>query len=61
MYLPTYLLKAYCRDIANGKAHSSGEVYDLLKNFYTVPQLESMNLWGKMDNKIASLGGCSHL
>lgn len=61
IYLPTYLLKAYCQDIANGKTHSNGAVYDLFKNLYTVAQLEAMNLWAKMDNKIASLGGCSHL
>ncbi len=60
-YLPGYLLKAYCRDMANGKSHSNGEVFDLFKNLYTIAQLEAMNLWGKMDNKIASLGGCSHL
>ncbi len=60
-YLPTYLLKAYCQDIAGGKTHTNGAVFDLYKKLYTVAQLEAMNLWGKMDAKIASLGGCSHL
>ena len=60
-YLPTYLLKAYCTDMATAKTHGAGGVYDLFKNFYTVAQLEAMNLWGKMDAKIASLGGCAHL
>jgi hypothetical protein len=60
-YLPTYLLKAYCQDIAGGKTHSDGAVFNLYKNLYTVAQLEAINLWGKMDTKIASLGGCSHL
>ena len=60
-YLPTYLLKAYCRDITNGKTHANGEVFDLYKDLYTLAQLEAMNLWTKMDTKIASLGGCSEL
>jgi hypothetical protein len=60
-YLPTYLLKAYCQDMAGAKSHSNGAVFDIYKRYYSVPQLEAMNLWGKMDNKIASLGGCAHL
>lgn len=60
-YLPTYVLKAYCQDIAGGKTHANGAVFDIYKKLYTVAQLEAMNLWGKMDTKIASLGGCSHL
>ena len=60
-YLPSYLLKAYCRDMAHGKNHANGEVFDMFKDLYTVAQLEAMNLWGKMDNRIASLGGCNHL
>jgi hypothetical protein len=60
-YLPTYLLQAYCQDIVGGKTHSNGAVFDIYKKLYTVAQLEAMNLWGKMDTKIASLGGCSHL
>jgi hypothetical protein len=60
-WLPTYLLKAYCSDMAAGKTHANGSVYDIYKKLYTVAQLEAQNLWGKMDAKIASLGGCAHL
>jgi hypothetical protein len=59
-YLPKYLLYSYCQDMTNGKTHANGEVFDIYHNVYTVAQLEAQNLWGKMDNKIAALGGCNN-
>lgn len=58
-YLPTYLLKRYCNDKANGKTHANGEVFDTLKKVYTVAQLEALDLWTRMDTKITALGGCA--
>ena len=60
-YLPNYLLHKYCSDIANGKTHANGEVFDTLSLNYTVAQLEAQNLWTRMDAKIAGFGGCAHV
>lgn len=61
IYLPNYLLHKYCSDIANGKTHANGEVFDTLSLNYTVAQLEAQNLWTRMDAKIAGFGGCAHV
>jgi hypothetical protein len=58
-YLPNYLLHAYCSDKAAGKAHGDGQVFDVFKLNYTVAQLETENLWSRMDAKIAGFGGCA--
>ncbi len=60
-YLPNYLLHAYCSDIANGKTHANGQVFDIFSRNYTVAQLEALNLWTRMDAKIAGFGGCAHV
>ena len=59
-YLPNYLLKAHCDDIANGKSHSDGKVFDLFKRYYAVTELEGKQFWERMDSKIAALGGCAN-
>ena len=61
VYLPNYLLHAYCSDIANGKGHGNGQVFDTLSLNYTVAQLEAQTLWTRMDAKIAGFGGCAHV
>ena len=60
-YLPLYLLRLYCNDQAAGKTHANGEVAALLSSVYTVAELEADNLWGRMDAKIALLGGCDNI
>jgi hypothetical protein len=60
-YLPNYLLRAYCQDMAAGKTHANGGVFDIFSRNYTVAQLEAQNLWGRMDAKIAGFGGCGHI
>jgi len=60
-YLPNYLLHAYCSDIANGKGHGNGQVFDTLSLNYTVAQLEAQALWTRMDAKLAGFGGCAHV
>ena len=58
-YLPNYLLHAYCSDQAAGAGHAGGEVADIFDGVYTVAQLEAQDLWGRMDAKLAALGGCA--
>lgn len=60
-YLPNYLLHAYCVDLSTGKTHANGQVFDIFSRNYSVAQLEAENLWGRMDAKIASFGGCAHV
>jgi hypothetical protein len=60
-YLPNYLLRAYCSDIANQKGHGNGQVFDILSPNYTVPQLQAQSLWTRMDAKIEALGGCPQI
>ncbi|GAA4466657.1 hypothetical protein GCM10023189_49120 [Nibrella saemangeumensis] len=59
IYLPNYLLRAYCDDIAAGKSHANGKVFEIFSRHYTVAQLEGLTLWTRMDAKIAGFGGCS--
>jgi hypothetical protein len=61
VYLPNYVLRKYCADITNGKTHANGEVLDVFSRNYTVAQLEAEDLWGRMDTKIAGLGGCGNV
>ena len=60
-YLPNYLLHAYCSDIANGRTHGNGQVFDTLSRNYTVAELEAQSLWTRMDAKIAGFGGCVYV
>ena len=62
-YLPRFLLKVYCQDMQQGLSHANGTVWNYYFNggYYTLAELEAMNLWGRMDSKIAMLGGCNNL
>ncbi|MFQ5925461.1 MAG: hypothetical protein ACE5IE_05640 [Dehalococcoidia bacterium] len=60
-YLPNYLLYKHCSDLAAGRDRASSQVYDIFKDNYTLAALEAANLWGRMDAKIASFGGCAHV
>jgi hypothetical protein len=61
-YLSDALLRRRCADIKAGiTSHAASAVYADLKGIYTVAELESMNLWNRIDAKLASMGGCSSL
>lgn len=58
-YLPMYLLYRYCDDQAAGRSHAEGHVYnDLFRPIYTLSELNAAHLWSRMDEKLATLGGC---
>jgi hypothetical protein len=59
-HLPPAMLRDYCNDQAAGKSHAHGVVAENLGS-YTVAQLEAHHLWSKMDDKIASIGGCDQV
>src|SRR5262249_50893808 len=54
-YPSAYVLDLYCSDQANHKDHASGRVYkEYFCRFYTVPQLENLGLWQRLDQKVAN-------
>lgn len=58
-YLPMDLLNTYCRDQAAGLSHSQGAVYkEIFKRLYKLSELNAAHLWKRMDEKLATLGGC---
>jgi len=61
IYLPLKLLRDYCVDQAQGRSHETGTVAQYFSDWYSVADLESIDLWGRLDAKIASLGGCGAL
>ena len=60
-FLPMYLLEIHCRDKAANRSHADSSVFETFNRNYTVAQLEAMNLWQRLDDKVASLGGCANI
>jgi hypothetical protein len=61
-YLPNYLLRGYCRDIATGAVRGQSDfVYKTFAQWYTLDQVEAMGLWDRLDAKVASFGGCANV
>ena len=62
-YLPLALLRMHCnyvRYVGNGKTHADAyaDNYLGLLRYYSVEELEAIDLWGIIEAKIKSLGGC---
>jgi hypothetical protein len=54
-YPSAWTLNLYCSDIANGKDHATGRVYnEYFYRFYTVPQAESLGVWQRLDQKMVN-------
>ena len=64
-YLPQWLLRVRCGDIASGVSNADSWVYRPgtagIGKYWTVAELEAMNFWERMDAKIAQYGGCSKI
>jgi hypothetical protein len=64
-YLSNYLLRLHCADVAAGRGPAQSQVFDPqvggLGRYYTVAQLQAMNLWTRLDAKITALGGCANV
>ena len=58
-YLPAWLMRRHCDDRAVGRNHANSLVARAFDRNYTVAELEAMRLWERLDEKIASLGGCN--
>jgi hypothetical protein len=60
-YLSDELLRNHCADLAANKSHADSDVFNSLKGNYTVAELEGQGLWGRIEAKITSLGGCAQI
>ena len=65
-YLTDYILKLRCNDILQGVTNeANSSVYKdsslRLYKFYTVSELQTTNLWGRLDARITARGGCSNI
>ena len=64
-HLSNPLLQYHCQDLAAGRGHAQSRVYDPqvtgLGNYYTVLELEAMQLWTRLDARLAAIGGCANV
>lgn len=61
-HLSNRVLHRRCDDMRNGITNrAASSVYADVQRIYTVGELEAMDLWNRLDAKIAELGGCSKL
>ncbi len=60
-HLPDRLLHIRCADIAAGLPRLESGVLDSFRRFYTLTELEEVNLWERLDAKTESFGGCEHV
>jgi hypothetical protein len=58
-YGSDYLLNDYCHDLAGNKTHANGQVYQDLSDYYTLSQLESMQLWQILQFKQLATNWCA--
>jgi len=58
-HLPDYLLRARCDDLVAGTMPAQSRVFEIFSLNYTLAQLQALNLWQRIDAKIATLGGCA--
>jgi hypothetical protein len=61
-HLSDWVLRRRCTDIEAGVTnHAQSAVYADLRRIYSVAELEGIDLWNRLDAKLASLGGCSRV
>lgn len=49
--LPKYLVALYCQDKAAGLAKDKGKVYGMLKDYYSMAELDALQFWQRIDEK----------
>jgi hypothetical protein len=53
------LMNAYCQDQASHASEANGQVYALLEPFYSLQQLQGMQLWQILDFKQIATNWCA--
>jgi hypothetical protein len=61
VHLPDYLLHRHCADIAASRSHDQSDVFASFQRFYSVAELEAMDVWDRLDQKVAGFGGCDDI
>jgi hypothetical protein len=51
-YIPPFVVGKYCQDVLNGKTHANGQVFEIYSKWYTVAQLEAVDLWSRIAAKV---------
>lgn len=54
-YLSPLLVQYYVADKSGNKSHAGGKVYEALKKFYTVTELENLKLWERLEAKVSGM------
>jgi hypothetical protein len=55
-YLPDGLVYTHCLDLYFGNDHQNSNVYANFQSYYTLEELEAMNLWNSLDQRAEELG-----
>lgn len=58
-YQSDHLLTLHCEDIKAQASHANSKVFQDLKSFYTLAQLEAKQLWQNLEAKATSTGFCN--
>jgi hypothetical protein len=59
--LPRDLLASHCRDRVQGKSPAESSVYQPFRFNYSVPDLQKLRLWERLEEKVKTLGGCAQI
>ena len=61
-YLTYVIINRWCQDIKEGNSIPDGKVYAEIKDYYTLQELNEMQLWQKLAAKVETLKyGCDEL
>ena len=58
-YLSDFLLRRRCDDVDSGVGRAESEVFASLSKYWSLQELEAMQLWDRLDEKLTLLGGCT--
>jgi hypothetical protein len=58
-YISRYLVEQHCVDVASGVSHADSQVHTMLQKCHTLAELETMNLWDRLDAKAVELSICT--
>jgi hypothetical protein len=59
--LPAELVADHCRDRAQFKSPAESSVYQPFRFNYSVEDLQKLELWKRLEEKVESLGGCGQM
>jgi hypothetical protein len=59
--LPAEIVASHCRDRVQGKSPAESSVYQPFRFNYSVQDLQKLELWERLEEKVKSLGGCTHI